>query len=219
MVHGHRSPALQGHAGVAPHAELGLQHVPGPGEGRVDIAGLLGEHVGLGVEPPVEVAERADRIEYRRHFRHLHDHGLGAVLGDVRVDREHRGHGLAHVAHPVLGQDRLAVGNHLVGTHLSEVDGRYGGHIGASPDRGHAGYGQGPGGVYRLDRPMGHLGSDDPHVELVREVDVGDESALAPQQGLVLEAENRLADHGNPAAGAARVPITIASGRERRAPR
>ena len=196
VVDGQRAPALQRHAGVAPDTELGLDDVLGLGEGRVDVAGLLGEQVRLGVSAAVEVAERAGGVEQRRKLRHLHHHRLRAVLGDVRIGREHRGDRFADVANPVLGQDRLAVGHHLVGAHLPEVDERDIGHVGTGPDGGHAGNGQGLGGVDGLDHAVGHVGPHDPHVELVGQVEIGDEPSLAPQQGPVLQPRDRLADHG-----------------------
>ena len=94
---------------------------------------------------------------------------IGGVLGLIGILREHHRDRLAHVAHPLARQHRLAIGHELLDPIVAEIDRRQVGEIAAGPDRHHAGRRQRLGDLDGAEPGMGDGRADHAHMQLMRE--------------------------------------------------
>ena len=153
----------------------------------------------------VERADGAASVEHRRRLRDVEVDEIGGILGDIGVGGEHRGNGIANIAHAVRGEDGLAIGGEALDPRQPEIDRRDVADIGEGPYGGDAGQGAGRGGVDPDQPAVRHRRAHHAHGELVREADIGGELAVPGHQRAIFEALDRAADeaHGDHAAFAA----------------
>ena len=128
------------------------------------------------------------RLDARRHGQRLvvHEHALGAVLGDVAVARDDDADRLADVARDVDGGrvvDDPRAERRREGTRVR-------GDVGARHDADHAGQRERGRGVDRADARVRERRAHDRRAARVRQrIEIVDEPALAAQQGVVLDAQ------------------------------
>ncbi len=122
---------------MAADRKIELDHGMGRGEGGVDVAEAVTHDEGRGVAIVVERGGRVARAEERGQRCDLDLDEVGRVLGDIGVLGEHRGDGIADIAHAVGRQHRLAIGLDLVGRArgIAEIDRGNAGDVGAGPHR------------------------------------------------------------------------------------
>ena len=191
LVDGQHSPGFHGCGGQALDLEALLYAVCGPSEGRLDVAALLDDpqpHVRaqVGMHEGSVVFEAFDGVHERVHRLVVHSHQLRGVPGHVPVGGNHDRHGLAHIADPVPGHDRLLHGPHL--GHRPLTVHAAGGHVTQdAPDvlsgqhRHHAWGAYGRRGVNGYDSGAGVGTPDGVSVEGIGDTDVVHERALALQ--------------------------------------
>ena len=167
------------------------------GKSRCDVAIAFAHDSGFGRMAGVELAGRRIGGEEFGQWLDLDRHQIGGVLGDVGVAREHDSDRLADIAHAIRGKDRLAVRIKPFDAGEPEIDRRNFGDIGCGPYRGDARRRARRGGVDGDDAAMRVRGTNDAHVQLMRERNVGGEAALAGDQRKVLEARDRAADEAH----------------------
>ena len=151
------------------------------GEGRGLVPGPVSQPRGLRLD-------RRPRFERDGQFLVLDLDELRGVFGDVRVLRQHHGHGLAHVAYPPTRQHGLQI---VVEPVLGSGADRDRGdvlEIRAGENRLDAWHGQRRRRVDVPDPGVGHGGPDHPHPQLPDPVHVVHEVAEAAQQTPVFQA-------------------------------
>ena len=122
------------------------------------------------------------------------DDEVGGILGDVGIDGEHGGDGLADIAHPVGREHGLAVRLQPFDAAFAEIDRRHLGDVGGGPHRDDPRQRPRLRGVDGDDPAMGDLGAGEPHVKLVRKRDVAGKTAAPRHQRRILEPRHRPAD-------------------------
>ena len=214
---GEQAAGLQHHRGMAADGEVELHHMRGRGEGGVDLAVALADHGRFGRQARRPVGGGRDGGEGGGQVLDLHHRQLGRVLGAVGVVGDDQGHRLADVADHVAGEGGLAVGLQPLDGGGAEGDRGQGAQVRRRPDGDDAGGGAGLLEVDGDDAAVGVGGADHAGVQLSGEGEIGDEAALAADQGRVLQPGDRAAD---PAAAVAGLGGRRVSGhREPRAPR
>ena len=139
------------------------------------------------------VATRGDRVlgvDHRGQQLVLHVDEVDGVLGDVPALRDHRGHGLAHMA-DAIGRDAV-LGDRRVGEAGQRA--RLLGRLGAGHDQHHARQRFGPAGVDARDPRMRMRAAQHRGMGHVRKDDVVDVLAPAGQEPWILDALHALAD-------------------------
>ena len=94
---------------MAPNRDCCGHHLCGCFESRGDVAVSLLQYANLvrRVSPQRQVAGGAAHVDHSIQRFDVHNHHLGGILSQIRIFGEHDCHWFAHVANPILGQDRL----------------------------------------------------------------------------------------------------------------
>ncbi len=161
------------------HRQFQLHGYRGRGEGGLDVAIGFADDGGLAAVRRVEGADGIGRRHDDRQRLQLDEDQLLRIFGNIRVLGEDHRHRLADIAHHALRQDGLTIGFEFREPHLPEADRRNARHIGAGPDRHHAGHRERVRRVDGADAGMRHAGAHHPHVQLTRHGDVGGEAPRA----------------------------------------
>ena len=185
---------------MAPDGEIELDHHVRCAKGRFEVAVALADDVGLGAPAGRKFARRTLGIEQRGQFLDLDIDEVGRVLGEIGVGGEHGRDRFSDIAHPLARQHRLQIGHQpgdvgLAGAEaLAQPDRRQARDVSRSPHRDDARGRQCRGRLDRHDPAMRMGRAHDPHVQLLRENEVGDEAAFARQKRRILEPPYRPAD-------------------------
>ena len=184
----------------APVAQLGLDHDGRGRECSVDVT-ALDAALDVDVRPPLVqerrvACKRVQRIDERHEGVEVELDRVDAVLrcvarfGDDDHDR------LADEAHDALGEQRARRG--IGGRRLARRDERRQADVGSSERSRDAARRQGARKVDVQKAAVREWAADERRVEQLGTVDVVDELRHAPQEGLVLEAQQRATERGTP---------------------
>ena len=201
VVEPERAARLDRHPAVPADGELDFENVVRIRERGIQVAVIFLDRRGLAIEAGEEAGRGFGAVDIGRLLVDLDEHGVGGVLGDIALLREHQRDRLADIADDALREDRLAVGLEPLHPREPEIDRRDVGHVRPGPHRRDALHRPRAFRADRGDPAMRGGRAYHPHVKLARRVAVVREPAPAGQQRPVLQAGDALADqgHGAPA--------------------
>ena len=191
-----RAAGFERHAGMPADSQIQFDNVRGLAERLLDVAIALADHRGFARMAGRKFDRRRLRVDDRRQVFDLDRDQIGGVLGDVWIYGEHCGDRVADIAHAALRQHRLAVGIERRDRAFAKIDRRHLGYVFGSPHREHARQPAGRRGIDVRDGAVGMSGAHDPHGELVREIDIAGELAMAGDERRILQPRDRLPDPG-----------------------
>jgi len=148
--------------------EIELDHRMGGPEGVLHVAVALLDDHRLGCEPRREFAGRRVGRHQRRQLVERDRNLLGRILRLIGIFGEHRRDRLAHIANPIVRQDRLPIGARASrrgrrGNRSAQIS-----EIAAGPDRHHTGRREGFGDLDRANAGMRGGRAHHPHMQLMR---------------------------------------------------